>query len=70
MNTRETVANRILQLCEERHLSLHALARISAVPPSTVKNIINGSSKNPGIVTIKILCNGLNIDLPTFFNLF
>lgn len=40
----------------------------TAVPPSTLKNILNGVSKNPGVVTIKLLCDGLNIILADFFN--
>ena len=68
MNTRQCVANRFLQLCEERHLSLNKLAHESAVPPSTLKSILNGDSKNPGIVTIKLLCDGLGITLDDFFN--
>ncbi len=39
------------QVCEEQNLSVNALARLSVVPPSTLKNINNGGSKNPGIVT-------------------
>ena len=61
------MANRIV-LCAERRLSFNALARLSAVPPTTVKNILNGSSRNPGIVTIKKLCDGLDITLIEFFD--
>ncbi|MEG0876334.1 MAG: helix-turn-helix transcriptional regulator [Oscillospiraceae bacterium] len=68
MNTRETVAGRILELCDKRKLSLNALARLSAIPPSTLKNIIYGVSGNPGVVTIKMLCDGLNITLGEFFS--
>ena len=68
MDTRKAVANRLLQLCGEKRLSVNALARLSAVPPSTLKNIINGGSKNAGIVTIKKLCDGLEITLREFFN--
>lgn len=68
MNTRELVVKRILELCKQQNLSINALARTSAVPPSALKNIINGTSQNPGIVTIKMLCDGLNIDLTEFFN--
>ncbi len=68
MNTQKVVANRILTLCEERNIAVNALARISAVPPSTLKNIISGVSANPGIVTIKKLCDGLDISLIEFFN--
>ena len=68
MNTRKAVANRLLELCEQKHLSVNGLARISAVPPSTLKNIINGGSQNAGIVTLKKLCDGLGISLFDFFN--
>ena len=44
------------------------LARLSAVAPSTLKNIMNGGSQNPGIVTIKMLCDGLGITLTEFFD--
>jgi len=49
MNTRKTVADRLLELCEQKNLSVNAFARTSDVPPS---NIINGGSQNTGIVTI------------------
>jgi transcriptional regulator with XRE-family HTH domain len=68
MNSRQKVANRILKLCDDRRLALNALANRSAVPPSTLKSIINGDSKNPGIVTIKLLCDGLGISLYEFFD--
>lgn len=67
MKTREAVAQRIINLCKERNLTVNGLATISAVPPSTVKNIIYGVSKNPGVVTIKMLCDGLEISLEEFF---
>ena len=68
MNTRQSVANRLMKLCDERRLALNALANLSAVPPSTLKSITNGDSKNPGIVTIKLLCEGLGITLYEFFD--
>lgn len=68
MNTRKAVANRLLELCEQKNLSVNALARSAAVAPSTLKNIINGGSKNAGIVTIKKLCDGLEISLFDFFD--
>ena len=62
------MANRIVALCAERRLSFNALARLSAVPPTTVKNILNGASRNPGIVTIKMICDGFGISLVEFFD--
>ena len=68
MKSREAVAKRITDLCNERDITVNALANLAAVPPSTVKNIIYGVSKNPGIATIKMLCDGLDITLIDFFN--
>ena len=68
MDTYTTVKNRILQLLGERNISIHKLATESAVPPSSIKNILYGKSKNPGIVTLKMLCDGFGITLIEFFN--
>jgi len=68
MNAAKCVANRIIELCYQRNMAINALARSAAVPPSTLKSIINGNSKNPGIVTIKMLCDGLDISLTEFFD--
>jgi len=68
MNTVSAVRNRILQLCAERDLTINKLANISALPPSSVKNILYGKSQNPKIVTIKMLCDGLGITLGEFFS--
>ena len=68
MATYTAVKNRILELCEERNMSVHQLAIESAVSPSTIKNILYGKSRNPGIVTIKMLCDGFGISLIEFFD--
>lgn len=68
MDTYTAIKNRLLRLCEEKHMSIHKLAMESAVPPSTVKNILYGKSINPGVVTIKMLCDGLGISLTEFFD--
>ena len=68
MNTKEAIANRILQLCEDRNIAVNALASISGVSPSTIYSILNEKSKNPGSVTIKKLCDGLEITLGEFFS--
>ena len=68
MDTYTTVKNRILQLLGEKKMSIHKLAMESAVAPSSIKNILYGKSKNPGIVTIKMLCDGFGISLIDFFN--
>ena len=68
MDTYTTVKNRLLSLLGEKKMSIHKLATESGVAPSTIKNILYGKSKNPGIVTIKMLCDGFGISLIEFFN--
>ncbi len=68
MDTYTTVKNRILSLCEEKRMTINKLATESGVAPSTIKNILYGKSQNPGIVTLKMLCDGLGITLTDFFD--
>lgn len=64
----EEVIKRLWELMDKRNLSMNRLAHISGIPASTVKNIFNGSSKNTGIVTLKLLCDGLGISITEFFD--
>ena len=68
MGTYNAVKNRLLELLGEKGMSIHKLAMESAVAPSSIKNILYGKSQNPGIVTIKMLCDGFGISLVEFFN--
>ena len=68
MDTYTATKNRLLQLLGEKKMTVHKLAMESAVPPSSIKNILYGKSKNPGIVTIKLLCDGFGISLIEFFD--
>lgn len=68
MNTYETVKNRLIFLCGEKRITINKLATESGVAPSTIKNILYGKSTNPGIVTLKKLCDGLDVSLIEFFN--
>ena len=68
MNTKEAVAQRILDLCTERNMAVHALASISGVSPSTIYSMLNEKSQNPGVVSIKKLCDGLDISIRQFFD--
>ena len=55
-------------LCKERNITLSKLATLSAVSPSSIKSIFYGKSMNPKILTIKKLCDGLDITLGEFFS--
>ena len=68
MDTITAIKERILHLCDERDISINKLATLSALPPSSVKNILYGRSVDPKILTIKKLCDGLDITLAEFFS--
>ena len=68
MNTSEAVKDRVIELCKAKRWSFDAVAGYSGIPRSTMRNIVDGRSGNPGIVTIKKICDGLEISLGEFFS--
>jgi transcriptional regulator with XRE-family HTH domain len=68
MDTISVIKTRILSLCAERNITINKLATMCALPPSSVKNILYGRSTDPKILTIKKLCDGLDITLGEFFS--
>ena len=68
MNTKNAVANRIIELCNQKNIAINALANMAGISPSTLYSVLNEKSQNPGIVTIKKLCDGLDISLREFFD--
>ena len=72
MTIGEAVRLRIVELCEDRNISLNKLSGMSGVTQSTVNNIVSGRNKSATISTIKKICDGLGITIDEFFcsNLF
>lgn len=68
MNITEAVKIRLGELCYQKGINFCRLATISGVPYTTVKSIFYGQSGNPGIVTIKKLCDGLDVSITEFFD--
>lgn len=68
MTIKEAVERRIVELCDEKGIAINALANISGVSPSTVYSMLNEKSKNPGVCSIKKICDGLDISVRQFFD--
>lgn len=68
MTLSETIADRIINLCSERGITLNKLATICGITQSTLNNIICGNSKKSTVSTIKKVCDGLGISLAEFFD--
>lgn len=67
MTVGEAVRQRIVQLCQERDISINKLSSISGVTQSTVNNIVSGRNNSATVSTIKKLCDGLGITINEFF---
>lgn len=68
MTISQAVVKRILDLCQEKNVTINKISTLSAVTQSTVNDIVSGKSKNTGIITIKKLCDGFGITITEFFN--
>ena len=68
MTVGEAVRQRIIQLCQDRDISINKLSSISGVTHSTVNNIVSGRNNSATVSTIKKLCDGLGITIEEFFH--
>lgn len=57
---------RVIELANERNLTLHSLAQLCDISYSTVKSAKQRGTQL-GIDTIERICDGLGIDLADFF---
>lgn len=67
MNIGTAVKLRIIDLCDERQITVNRLGTISGVTQSTLNNIVSGRNNSTTISTIKKLCDGLDISIIDFF---
>ena len=68
MGIQQLVTERIKYLCKMHGYNVNSLANRCGIPATTLKSIVYGRSKNTGIVTIKLICDGLGISLFDFFD--
>ncbi len=68
MTIGEAIRQRILELCQQRDISINKLSGMSGVTQSTVNNIVSGRNNSTTVSTIKKLCDGLGITINDFFD--
>lgn len=68
MTVKDAVVERILFLCHVRGIKANELANLSGVTPSTVYSLLDSRRRDVSIITIKKLCDGLDITLGDFFS--
>lgn len=68
MAVKDMVVQRFQTLCKEKGIKPNELATLSGVTPSTVYSMMDANRRDISIVTIKKLCDGLEITLGDFFS--
>jgi len=68
MTVKDAVVFRFQQICNQRGITTNELANLSGVTPSTVYSMMDASRRDLSIITIKKLCDGLDITLGEFFS--
>ena len=68
MRSKRAIQIRIMGLCDDYNLTLNGLARVCGITQSTLNNIISGRNNSTTVSTIQKICDGLEIDLPRFFD--
>ena len=67
MNIGDAVRLRILELCQQRNITVNKLATKCGLTQSTLNNITSGRNNSTTISTIKKICDGLEIGIIDFF---
>lgn len=65
--TQQAIIDRIRELCKQNNISPSELATRCGVSRSNIRDILNGSIKKSSVLSIKIICDGLDIQIEEFF---
>ena len=68
MTAGEAVLKRIMELIQERNITVNKLAMRSGITQSTLQNITGGRNHSTSVSTVQKLCDGLGISLRQFFD--
>lgn len=68
MTEQDMLVKRINYLCREKKMTYCELAEASGIPVTTLMNVVNKSTVNPGLLILERLCAGLGITLNEFFD--
>lgn len=68
MQIKEAIVVRIKNICFERGIKYNELATRSGVTPSTVYSMLDPSRHDLSVITLKKLCDGLDMTITEFFD--
>ena len=68
MLIKDAVVLRLQNICKERNIRYNELATRSGVTPSTVYSLMDKTRRDLSIITLKKLCDGLDMTITEFFH--
>ncbi len=68
MLIKDAVVLRLQTICKERNIKYNELATRSGVTPSTVYSLMDINRRDLSIITLKKLCDGLDMTITEFFD--
>ena len=68
MTIKPAIVKRLLQICDARKMPANDLAVRSGITPSTVYSLLEDGRKDMSVITLKKLCDGLEMSLAEFFD--
>ena len=67
MSIKDAIVIRLQKICKQRHMKYNELATRSGVTPSTVYSLMSESRRDMSVITLKKLCDGLDMTITAFF---
>lgn len=68
MLIKEAIVCRFKDLCEKNNIKFNELATRSGMTPSTVYSLMDTTRKDLSVITLKKLCDGLDMTIIEFFD--
>lgn len=68
MKAQEAVRQRIIELAQQKNLSINKIANNCYINTSTITSLLNGHSKKREIATISRICYGLGVSVRECFD--
>ena len=68
MLIKEAIVKHLQDICRQRNMKYNELATVSGVTPSTVYSLMDASRKDLSLITLKKLCDGLDMTITEFFD--
>ena len=68
MLIKDAIVMRLQNICKERNIKYNELATRSGVTPSTVYSLMDEKRRGSSVITLKKLCDGLDMTMIDFFD--